>query len=181
MSRAFIKEPDGDHQVAEVQPERIHSALPNYITRHGLEQLKRSVKRLEGELTRWETCETLDAKVEAQRCHRDLRYLKERLHRAIAVEVPSTPPDQVRFGVTVALLDENNEHHEFTLVGEDEIDVEAGRISWASPMARLLMDKEVGDTIEWPRGKDSIEAQILGIRVGKPPVTKSRTRSECDC
>jgi len=166
MSRAFVREPDGD-QVVDDQPERIHSDLPNYITRHGLAKLKDTIKHLEAECVELGAQEALGAKPQLQRCQRDLRYLRERLRRAIPKDVPATPPNHVQFGVTVKLVDENNESYVFTLVGEDETDIEAGRISWASPIAKLLNDREVGDTIVWPRGGGSVELEILEISIGE--------------
>ena len=50
MSRAFIKESDGDN-VVNAFPERIHSDVPNYISREGLELLQAKVRQLETELT----------------------------------------------------------------------------------------------------------------------------------
>lgn len=147
------------------QPERIHSDLPNYITKGGLDKLKKIIKKLEKQHVELAKQEAIDAKAELQRCDRDLRYLRERLNRAIPVDVPDAPPDHVRFGVTVKLMDENDEPYVFTLVGEDETDIEGGRISWASPIARLLMDKEVGDIIVWPRGGTSVEAEVVEISV----------------
>ncbi|MDH3691411.1 MAG: GreA/GreB family elongation factor [Gammaproteobacteria bacterium] len=164
MNRAFVKELDGD-EVVDDQPERIHSDLPNYITREGLAKLKKVIKDLQQQRVELAKHEAIDAKAELQRCDRDLRYLRERLNRAIPVDVPDAPPNHVQFGVTVKLVDENDEPHVFSLVGEDETDIEAGRISWASPIARLLMDREVGDTIIWRRGETSVEAEVVEISV----------------
>jgi len=165
MSRAFVREPDGD-QVTDDHPERIHSDLPNYITRDGLAKLKHAIKQLEAESVELDDEETLGAKTQLQRCQRDLRYLRERLRRAIPMDVPATPPNHVQFGVTVKLVDEHNESYVFTLVGEDETDIGAGRISWASPIAKLLSDREVGDTVTWLRGGKSIEVEVVEISVG---------------
>ena len=81
------------------------------------------------------------------------------------MDVPANPPKQVQFGVTVKLKDENDKSYLFTLVGEDEADIEAGRICWASPIAKLLEDREVGDTVAWPCAGGSVEVEILDISV----------------
>ncbi len=54
--------------------------------------------------------------------------------------------------------------HTVTLVGIDEIDVKAGRISWISPMAKALMKARAGDTVELrtPSGRETLE--VLAIR-----------------
>lgn len=55
----------------------------------------------------------------------------------------------VKFGATVTILDEDSEEESiFQIVGADESDIDNGRISITSPMARALIGKEVGDQIE---------------------------------
>ncbi len=168
MSRAFVKEPDGD-QVVDDQPERVHSDLPNFITANGLVKLKHRIQDLEAECAALGAQESLSARTQLQACHRELRYLRERVRRAIPKESPATPPEQVQFGVTVKLVDANGAYHTFTLVGEDETDIDAGRISWASPIARLLTGREVGDTVNWPRGGQALELEVVEILVGSMP------------
>jgi len=67
--------------------------------------------------------------------------------------------DAVRFGATVELADEDDERRTVTLVGEDEADATAGRISWAAPIARALVGAKVGDEriVRLPAGEKSYE------------------------
>jgi len=164
MSRAFVKEADGDDVVDDI-PERIHSDLPNYITQQGLDALHRAVVNLEKELNNIASLEAVDSKSRKQTISRDLSFYRERIARAIPVDVPDIAPRIVRFGVTVTLIDENDNNFIFTIVGEDETDVEHGRISWASPLAKLLINKEVGDEILWPRGDNVLPVEITDISV----------------
>ena len=70
----------------------------------------------------------------------------------------------VRFGATVELADEQDERRIVTLVGEDEADASAGRVSWAAPIARALVGARVGDEriVRLPAGEKSYE--IIRIR-----------------
>ncbi len=72
--------------------------------------------------------------------------------------------DQVRFGATVELADEDDERRTLTLVGEDEADASAGRINWNAPLARALVGAKVGDerTVRLPAGEKSYE--VVAIR-----------------
>jgi transcription elongation factor GreB len=72
--------------------------------------------------------------------------------------------DTVRFGATVELADEDDERRILTLVGEDEADASAGRISWSAPIARALVGAKVGDEriVRLPAGEKSYE--IMEIR-----------------
>jgi transcription elongation factor GreA len=93
--------------------------------------------------------------------------VEDRLARAQVIELDQTnPPDDVRFGVTVVLLDtESDEQASYTLVGEDESDASLGRISVSSPIARALIGKRVDDevTVNVPKGKRQFE--VLEINV----------------
>ena len=71
----------------------------------------------------------------------------------------------MKFGATVKLIDEDTEQEKtYQIVGEPEADVRSGRVSVMSPIARALMGKTVGDTVEvaTPGGGKSYE--IVGVR-----------------
>jgi transcription elongation factor GreA len=71
------------------------------------------------------------------------------------------------FGATVTLLDEDTEEKiKYQLVGQDESDIRAGRLSISSPLARALIGKKVGDTVEvsTPGGSKSYEVVRLAFK-----------------
>ena len=72
--------------------------------------------------------------------------------------------DQVRFGATVELADEDDNRRSVTIVGDDEADASAGRIGWSAPIARALVGARVGDerTVRLPAGEKSYE--VIAIR-----------------
>ena len=89
-----------------------------------------------------------------------IRIVEDKLARAQVIETGGSPPDTVRFGVTVLLSDDDTgEEVRYTIIGEDESDVAAGRISVTSPVARALLGKSVGDevTVRVPKGSRSFE------------------------
>jgi len=75
-----------------------------------------------------------------------------------------TSRDQVRFGATVELADEDDRRRTVTVVGDDETDGAAGRIGWNAPLARALIGARVGDEriVRLPAGEKSYE--IVAIR-----------------
>jgi len=93
-----------------------------------------------------------------------IRLIEDKLARAQVIETGGNPPDTVRFGVTVLLSDDTGEEVRYTIIGEDESDVAAGRISVTSPVARALLGKSVGDeiTVRVPKGSRSFE--VLNIQ-----------------
>src|SRR6188472_3400714 len=72
--------------------------------------------------------------------------------------------DQVRFGATVELADEDDARRTLTIVGDDEADASAGRIGWSAPFARALIGARVGDerVVRLPAGEKSYE--VVAIR-----------------
>lgn len=94
-----------------------------------------------------------------------LAELEDKLARAQVIDVSRLGGNTVKFGATVTVLDEDTEDKaNYKIVGEDEADVRAGKISISSPIARAMIGKEVGDVVEVaaPGGAKSYE--ILKIK-----------------
>jgi transcription elongation factor GreB len=91
---------------------------------------------------------------------RRINFLSRRM-KAAKVTDPARQPDRARawFGATVTLADETDEERVVTLVGEDEADAGAGRVSWHSPLARAVRGAAVGDTrrVVLPAGEKDYE------------------------
>jgi transcription elongation GreA/GreB family factor len=165
MSRAFVKESDDDLVAGEL-PERPVPVHVNYVTPRGLEQLQARLRELQErhEDVKRRSEEDSAAKQALREIDRDLRYVNAQLERVVVVDPAQQPRDEVHFGASVAIEDKDGLMHEFTLVGDDEADVSAGKISWASPLARALMNGKVGDTVAWRRPAGESEVEILSIR-----------------
>jgi transcription elongation factor GreA len=93
--------------------------------------------------------------------------LEDKISRAEVIDVHKLSGKQVMFGATVTLLDEDTEERiKYQLVGQDESDIRAGRLSISSPLARALIGKKVGDTVEvsTPGGSKSYEVVRLAFK-----------------
>ena len=89
-----------------------------------------------------------------------LGLLEDKISRAEVIDVSALSGDTVMFGATVSLIDEDTEQElTYQLVGELEADVKAGRMAITAPMARALVGKEVGDSVEvvTPKGEKMYE------------------------
>lgn len=95
---------------------------------------------------------------------RELSHLARRM-KAVTMVDPAQQEDRARvwFGATVTLADGEDARCVVTLVGEDEADATAGRISWRSPLARALRGARVGDlrTVELPAGTKEWEVVAI--------------------
>ena len=75
--------------------------------------------------------------------------LEDKLSRADIIDVSKLKGDQVMFGATVTLVDEDTDDKvKYRIVGEIEADVQQGRISITSPLARALLGKRKKDVVE---------------------------------
>src|SRR6476646_8458630 len=86
--------------------------------------------------------------------------LEDRMARVEVIDVSKLSGSVVKFGARVTLADEEtDEEQTFQIVGEDEADIASGRLSVTSPLARALIGKGKGDSVEvtTPRGAKSYE------------------------
>ena len=95
---------------------------------------------------------------------RRVRFLTGRLDAAVVVDPTTIKATRVQFGATVTVSDEEGREKTWSIMGVDEINTAAGRISWQSPLGRALIGKEIGDeaTIQTPQGVTVVE--ILAIK-----------------
>jgi transcription elongation GreA/GreB family factor len=155
MSRAFVRE---DDQVQpEAPPELKVSNLPNWVTPQGLRMIDAKLADLEAALAAG------PEEAEEAWIRRDQRYWTHQ--RASAQLAPSLPQDAdtVAFGARVTIARGDGPHETLDIVGEDEADPAAGKVSWASPLARALMGAAVGDVVELGDRKPPVEIEVLAI------------------
>ncbi|HEY0382439.1 MAG TPA: GreA/GreB family elongation factor [Candidatus Elarobacter sp.] len=127
MSRAFTKERDDAPEPEVVPPARTG---PNYLTAAGLAELR--------------------ARLDTAEDPRDRERLQHSVEAAVVVEPPEDR-SVVAFGATVVVADSSRKQQTYTLVGEEEADVKAGRISATSPLAAALIGARAGDHVVWHR------------------------------
>ena len=90
--------------------------------------------------------------------------IEDRMARAQIIDVSKLSGAQVKFGATVSVVDEDTEEKaRYQIVGEDEIDLTRGRVSWRSPIGRILLKKQVGDTVLLRRPSGEVELTILEV------------------
>lgn len=153
---------------------------PNYISPAGFTLLRQRYEQLFGterpalvEVISWaagngdrsENGDYIYGRKRLREIDRELAHLSKRMKAAKVVD-PARQEDRARvfFGATVTIVDDNDVERTVTLVGADEADASAGRISWYSPLATALKGAAVGDTrkVDLPGGLR--EHEILAIR-----------------
>ena len=168
MSRAFVKEEDN---IADEVPELMHSPHPNYVTPRGLAGLHRQLEEIEAALTELGrpvagavgTDGKLVDRQQRSVLERNLRYIRERIARAILIDLKAQPRDHVAFGAIVETVDDDDKTRRFEIVGEDEAEPANGKLSWVSPLALVLSDAGIGDVVTWKRPAGDIDLEIVAI------------------
>jgi transcription elongation factor GreB len=156
--------------------------MASYITPEGFRKLQKELEhlwkverpRVTSEVSaaaalgdRSENAEYLYGKKRLREIDRRLRFLSQRLD-ALTVVHPS--PDQegrVYFGAWVTLQDESGKLTEHRLVGPDELDVDATKISIASPMGRSLVGKREGEEFVLRRPRGAATFRVVAIRYSR--------------
>lgn len=93
--------------------------------------------------------------------------LEDKLGRAEVIDVTKLSGDTIKFGATVTLIDEDTEEEKkYMIVGDVEADVKLGRISISSPIARALIGKATGDSVEVTAPGGARAYEIINVTFG---------------
>ena len=156
---------------------------PNYITREGARKLQQELADLRtrqrpkivqevadaaAQGDRSENAEYIYGKRKLREIDRRMHWLTRRLESATVVEprAPDGNGDRVFFGAVVQVEDEDGTRTTYRIVGEDEIDLKRGHISWRSPLGRVLLKRREGDAVLFRRPSGEIELTIVSVRYG---------------
>jgi transcription elongation GreA/GreB family factor len=140
VSRAFVKEADGD---APALPDRPISPHRNFVTEAGLAAIEVALGRFEAA---YRDAIAKDDRSAAAAASREVRYWRAR--RASAEVVKPTDQRRASFGMTVTVCRSDGREQSFRIVGEDEADPSRGTVSYVSPLARAVLNRGPGETVE---------------------------------
>jgi len=185
VNKAFVKEgdnPDEDDDVPAAV--RLPPGSKNYMTRRGydvlrveLDQLVRVERPKMVETVAWaasngdrsENGDYIYGKKRLREIDRRIRFLIKRIESAEVVDPERQQGiDQVFFGATVTIVDIDDEAAEgeqtWQIVGVDEADASAGRISWISPLARALLKAREGEVVRFMSPAGAREIEVMEVR-----------------
>lgn len=157
----------------------VEAAQPNYISPVGFANLRlrydqlfkverpqivETVSWAAGNGDRSENGDYLYGKKRLREIDRELGWLSKRIKAAKVVD-PATQTERgkIFFGATVTIADEHERRRTITIVGDDEIDPDNGRVGWNSPLARAVRGAKLGDLrrVSLPSGE--VEYEVIGI------------------
>lgn len=165
MSKAFTSEEAPETAPASRSPPRLAPGEVRYATPEGFAALQAELSRL-----RAERAASSDVADEAERSARqadlDRRAaLVEGTLAVLTVLGPEAAPEgTVGFGTWVTVADAAGDRQTWRIVGPDEADPRGGLVSASSPVARALLGREAGETVEVVRPGGTAELTILSVR-----------------
>ncbi|MDQ3120056.1 MAG: GreA/GreB family elongation factor [Verrucomicrobiota bacterium] len=163
MSRAFVRESDDRPEPPIARP---GSALPpgakNYFTPGGANRLREDLRRLVEKERPALLARSPDPEAKRRLLILDqhIQQLEESLLSAEVVTPPAASArGVVRFGATVTVRHSDGEEDVYRIVGVDEIDLERSWVSWASPIAKALLNANLGERVrfKFPSGEEELE------------------------
>lgn len=147
MSRGFVKE--DDQEEIPIVPPRAHlpEGVINYVTPTGMEKLLTEREALIGDREKLDSTNENEKRIAINHSNAVLTLLNNRINSASVVNLSEQPVDEVRFGALVTLkVVKEKTFKKYQIVGVDEADISQNKISFISPMARVLVNKKVDET-----------------------------------
>ena len=170
-------DPDDDQESVAAGVPR---GLRHYVTPAGLARMRAELNQLlreerpkiveivswaAGNGDRSENGDYLYGKKRLREIDRRIRLLGRRIEQAQPVDpAAQTRRDQVFFGATVSFSDEVDDARTVTIVGVDEAELSQGQVSLASPLARALLRRRVGDEVRVQTPRGAVLVEITAIR-----------------
>ena len=150
----------------------------NYITPKGhqrlVDELNHLVLKERPEITKviqWaagngdrsENADYLYGKRRLREIDKRSNFLRKRIESALIINPTLITSDEIKFGATVTVADEDGNKRVYSIVGTDEINLEKNFISWLSPIGKSLMGKEVDDIAVVKSPKGEFELEIINL------------------
>ena len=164
MSRGFVKE-DDQEEIPFVPPRAdLPEGVTNYVTQVGMNELLNEKQSLIDERDNLETTNESDRRIAVNHLNAKLQLLNDRINSAKIVDRSQHESNEVRFGALVTIkIDDTKNPKKYQIVGVDEADIAKGKISFISPVAKILLNKRVGEKAILKIGTNKRVFEILEI------------------
>jgi transcription elongation factor GreB len=164
MSRGFVKE--GDQEEIPMVPPRaeLPEGVTNYVTRTGYDQLLAEKQILINERDNVNSINENERRIAVNFINAKLQLLNNRIAEAKIINLNEQPQNEVRFGASITFkIEATNKIQTFQIVGVDEADISKGKISFLSPLAKVLLNKKTGDKAVLKLAKEERVFEIMDI------------------
>jgi len=164
MSRGFVKEDDQEEIPLVPQRAYLPQGVTNFVTRAGMNQLLEEREALIREKSNLGGTNENEKRIELNYINARLQLLDNRISEAKIVNLDEQPQDEIRFGATITLKAEpSGKIQTVQIVGVDEAATYRGKISFISPLAKVLINKKAGDKVVLKRDREDLVFQVMEI------------------
>ena len=164
MSRGFVKEDDQEEVPIVPQRAFLPEGVTNFVTPFGMNQLLAEKQMLVSEKNNLNNANENEKRIALNYINAKLQLLNNRIVEAKIVNLNEQPPNEIRFGAIITLKIEASKNiRTFQIVGVDEANISKGKVSFISPIAKVLINKKIGDKVILKQAKKDIGFEIIDI------------------
>ena len=146
MSRGFVNEDDQEEIPILTPRADLPKGVTNYVTQAGWDELMNEQQMLIDEKEQLDSVNEDENRIATNHINAKLNLLNDRIATAKIVDLSQQPQNEVRFGATITFKINNAPKlHHYQIVGVDEANLAKGKISFISPIAKVLTAKKVGN------------------------------------
>ena len=167
MSRGFVKEDDQEEVPFVPQRAYLPVGVTNFVTPYGINQLLAEKQMLVNEKTNLNNANENEKRIALNYINAKLQLLNNRIVEAKIVNLNEQPQNEIRFGATITLrIEASRNIQTFQIVGVDEANISKGKVSFISPIAKVLINKKIGDKVILKQARKDIVFEIIDISYG---------------
>ena len=164
MSRGFVKE-DDQEEIPIVPPRaELPAGVTNLVTQESMDELLVEKELLIKERDNLGNEHENERRIAFNHINAKLQQLNNRIVGAKIINLKEQPQNEIRFGALVTLkIGEAKKLQKYQIVGVDEADISKGKISFISPVAKILISKKVGNKVILKLAKGTRIFEIMDI------------------
>jgi transcription elongation factor GreB len=165
MSRGFVKEDDQEETPLVPPRAEVPNGVTNYVTPFGMEELRTEKQALINEKGAIEAVTEQEKRIASNFIQAKIYLLEDRIATAKIVDLSEQPLGEIRFGATVKLkIGNSSKFQTYQLVGVDEADIAKSKLSFVSPIAKILIGKKVGEQAILKLAKEVRIFEVMRIK-----------------
>ena len=164
MSRGFVREDDQEEVPIVPQRAYLPEGVTNFVTPNGMNRLLTEKQMLVNEKGTLDNTNENEKRIALNYINAKLQLLNSRIAEAKIINLNEQPQNEIKFGATITLKTEASKDIQiFQIVGVDEADISKGKVSFKSPIARVLINKKIGDKVILKQANKDIVFEIINI------------------
>jgi transcription elongation factor GreB len=167
MSRGFVKEDDQEEVPMVPKRPYLPEGVTNFVTPTGMDQLLAEKQLQIDEKNNLDIASENEKRIALNYIGAKMQLLNKRIAEGKIVNLNEQPKNEIRFGAIVTLKNEGSKSIQtFQIVGVDEADISKGKVSFLSPIARVLINKKIGEKAIVNQDRKDVVFEIINISYG---------------